>query len=309
MRTLVTGAAGFIGSHVVQALLQGDHEVGAVVRGRRRLQRLDGLGERLSVINADLDDQVGLRREVTRWKPEACIHLAWYAEPGKYLESTENIRCLSAGLHLLEALAEAGCRRVVMAGTCAEYDTDAGYLREDGPVAPTTLYAASKLALNLVASSRALQLGVSLGWARLFYQYGPHEDARRLVPSLILTLLDGKTFRASTGRQVRDYLHVADVAAALRAMIEVGAQGTFNVSSGEPITVARLMGLVAEVVGRPDLIHVGSAPERDWDPPFIVGDNRRLRAATSWTPMQQLEDGLRATVNWWRTQRTLEPAA
>ena len=309
MRTLVTGAAGFIGAHVVQALLRGDHEVGAVVRGSRGLNRLDVKEERLTVIRVDLDDDAALRRELLRWRPEACIHLAWYAEPGKYLNASENLTCVSTGMRLLEALAETGCRRVVMVGTCAEYDTDAGYLREDGPLKPKTLYAASKLALNLVAGARAPQLGMGLAWARLFYQYGPHEDPRRLVPSLILTLLEGKTFRASGGHQVRDYLHVADVAAALRALLESRAEGTFNVCSAEPITVSRLMGVAGEIIGRPDLIELGAAGGRDWDPPFICGDNRRLRGATGWSPAHPLDEGLRATVDWWRAQRAAERAA
>lgn len=309
MRTLVTGAAGFIGSHVVQALLRRDHEVGAVVRGTRGMNRLEGMADRLSLIRVDLDDDDTLRRELVRWRPETCIHLAWYAEPGKYLDAPANLTCVTTGIRLLEALAEAGCRRLVMVGTCAEYDTDSGYLREDSPLKPRTLYAASKLALNLVAGARAPQLGVSLAWARLFYQYGPHEDRRRLVPSLILRLLEGKTFRASGGQQVRDYLHVADVAAALRAMLESGIEGSVNVCSGEPITVSRLIGLAGDIIGRPELIELGAAPGRGWDPPFICGDNRRLRGATGWAPVHPLDEGLRATVDWWRAQRAMERAA
>jgi len=308
MRILVTGAAGFIGSHVARALLLSGHEVIALVRPATPLGRLADLADRLTVIRASLEDD-GLVEALRRVQPEGCIHLAWYAEPGKYLEAPENVACLSASLRLLETLAASKCRHVVMAGTCAEYDTELGYLREDGPTAPRTIYAASKLALSLVAAARATQLGIGFAWARLFYLYGPDEDPRRLVPSVVRALLDGRPFDASPGGQVRDFLHVADVAAAFVALAEGGAKGIFNVCSGEPITIRRLMSLVGETLGRGDLLNFGAIPYRAWDPAFICGDNRRLRAQTSWLPRQPLPQGLAATVDWWKARGVGERAA
>lgn len=308
MRILVTGAAGFIGSQVVRGLLRSGHEVTALVRPATPPDRLDEVAGRLSFIRASLEDD-GLATALRLAQPERCIHLAWYAEPGKYLDAPENIGCLSASLRLLETLAGCGCRHVVMAGTCAEYDSDLGYLREDGPIRPRTLYAATKLALNLVAGVRAAQLGIGLAWARLFYLYGPDEDPRRLVPALITTLLDGKPFDASPGRQVRDYLHVADVAAAFIALAERGASGTFNVCSSEPVTMLQLIGTVGEITGRSDLIRFGAVPYGDWDPAFICGDNRRLRTGTSWLPRHPLPQGLAATVEWWKARRAGARAA
>jgi nucleoside-diphosphate-sugar epimerase len=308
MRILVTGAAGFIGSHVVRALLRSGHEVTALVRPDTPVERLRDIADRLSFIRASLEDD-DLATALRRAQPDQCIHLAWYAEPGKYLDALENVGCLRASLHLLETLAGAGCRHVVMAGTCAEYDTDLGYLREDGPTRPRTIYAASKLALSLVAAARAAQLGIGFAWARLFYLYGPEEDPRRLVPSLITSLLDGKPFDASPGRQVRDYLHAADVAAAFVAVAERGVSGTFNVCSGEPITMLQLMSLVGEIMGRSDLLRFGAVPYRTWDPAFICGDNRRLRTETAWEPRHPLAQGLAGTVDWWKAERVRERAA
>jgi len=308
MRILVTGAAGFIGSHVVHALLRGGHDVTVLVRPSTPVDRLRDVADHVSFIRASLEDD-DLGAALRRVQPERCVHLAWYAEPGKYLDAPENVACLHAGLRLLEALAASGCRHVVMAGTCAEYDTDLGYLREDAPTRPRTIYAASKLALSLVAAARAAQLRIGFAWARLFYLYGPDEDPRRLVPSVITALLDGKPFDASPGDQVRDFLHVADVAAAFAAIAERGVQGIFNVCSGEPITVRQLMSRVGEITGRGDLLRFGAAPYRAWDPAFICGDNRRLRTETSWLPRHPLPQGLASTVEWWKAQRARERAA
>jgi len=309
MRILVTGAAGFVGGHVVRSLLGSGHEVGALLRLTSRADRLAGLEGPLSYIRSGLDDDAVLRAEIARWEPDACIHLAWYAEPGKYLAATENLSCLSDSLRLLEAVAAAGCRHVVMAGTCAEYDADRGYLREDGPLKPGTLYASTKLALCHTAAARAAQLGVGLSWARLFYLYGPQEDPRRLVPSVITSLLREIPFDASAGSQVRDYLHVADVAAALCALAQGGAGGVFNVCSGEPVSVRHLLSTLGAIMGRNELIRFGALPARGWDPAFICGDNGRLRQATGWLPRHRFEEGLAETVAWWKAQPPGERAA
>jgi nucleoside-diphosphate-sugar epimerase len=191
----------------------------------------------------------------------------------------------------------------VMTGTCAEYDTDLGYLRESGPTRPATLYAAAKLSLGMIAAIRAGQLGIGFSWARLFYLYGPQEDERRMVPSLIRALLENKPFKASSGRQVRDYLHVDDVASALGALAAARANGTFNVCSGEPVPVRELMGTLGRIAGRPDIIRFGELPDREWEPPFICGDSSRLRTATGWTPAYELEAGLRQTYDSWASRQ------
>lgn len=304
-KILLTGAAGFIGSHVARVLLDAGCEVAVVVRPRNPLTRLRDVRERLTVFACDLSDPAALRPALSTWRPDACIHLAWYAEPGKYLTSANNIPALLAGLALLQELILSGCGQVVMAGTCAEYDTDLGFLREDGPTRPETIYAAAKLSLNLIGSRLAAAAGVNFAWARLFYLYGPSEDERRLVPALINALERGVIFPATKGEQVRDYLHVEDVASALWNIAERRLNGIVNVSSGVPVTLRQVMETVGEITGRADLIQFGALPYRDWEPAFICGDSRRLRVETGWTPQYpKLRMGMEQTVGWWRTQRT-----
>ncbi len=302
-RVVVTGAAGFIGSHVTRVLLNAGCEVGIVTRPGNPLLRLHDVIDHLHVIPCDLADPLALRPALALWRPDCCIHLAWPVEPGKYLTAPENVAALFTSLGLLDELIRAGCGHVVMAGTCAEYDTDAGFLREDGPIRPRTLYAASKLSLGLMAAQVADLAGIGLTWARLFYLFGPDEDERRVVPALIHALERGEAFPATAGTQVRDYLHVEDVATALWALAAGGARGAFNVCSGVPVTMRQVMETVEEIVGSGQLIQFGALPIRAWDPPFICGDSQRLRDGTGWKPRYPtLEAGLQQTVAWWKTR-------
>ena len=241
MKVFLTGASGFIGSHVAELLARQGHELG---------QPAD----------------VG-------------IHLAWYVEPGKYLESPLNDKCRDDSIALIKSVA---CPRWVVAGTCFEET-------------PTTRYARAKRDLYLALE----QLGVNLAWPRLFYLYGPREHPKRFVPAVINALLAGKPAPLTTGEEVRDFLHVEDVASAIVAIAMSELTGIVNVGSSVPVTVREVATQIAGIIGRPELLQFGAYKPTATDPPSIVADNTRLRS-TGWKPRYDLPTGLRATIEWWR---------
>jgi nucleoside-diphosphate-sugar epimerase len=297
---LVTGATGFVGSQVVRQLVAAGTEVVALVRPGSPRPRLKGVEGKVQLIEADLADTTAIANELAKTRPESCIHAAWYAEPGKYLDSTENLDSLQSSLALIEELATAGCKHVVGVGTCFEYEMKSEALKEDSPTRPFTLYAAAKLAFHEVAAQRAKQLDMGLAWARLFYLYGPYEDQRRLVPAAIKALSKGEEFKTTSGEQVRDYLHIEDIASGLVALSAHRATGAFNVCSGEAVTIAGLMQTLGELLGRPELIRKGAFPNREWDPMYVCGVNERLRREAQWSPRYGLRDGLAQTIKWWK---------
>lgn len=300
-KLFVTGASGFIGSNVVRHALASRCQVAVLVMPGDPLLRLRDVQDQIKLIPGDLDHPETYRSALSAWKPEACIHLAWYAEPGKYLHAMENLSCLNGSLALFQELIRINCRHIVMAGTCAEYALQNKPVHEDSPTDPTTIYAACKLSLNLIGRQLAVRTGVKFAWGRIFYLYGPYEDPRRVVPALIHSLSEGKPFPATSGEQVRDYLHIEDVASAFYTLAKEGAEGVFNICSGEPIPMRRLMEIIGEIMGHGELIRFGEAPARSWDPPFICGDNRKLKGI-GWAPHFTLEQGLKQTIQWWATQ-------
>jgi nucleoside-diphosphate-sugar epimerase len=302
-KAFVTGASGFVGARVIRRLLADGCDVAVLATPNDPMRRFDDLVGDIRVWRGDLASPASYRPPLVAWKPDVCIHCAWYAEPGKYLADEKNLACLVQSWDLLREVAAAGCKTAVFVGSCAEYDLSHGFLRVDSPTRPDTIYGASKLSLALIGAELAKQLDMQFIWARLFYLYGPGEDERRMVPAVIRALSAEKTFAATSGEQVRDYLHVDDVAAALSALAHSGAPGTYNVCSGLPITVRCLMETIGGLLSRTQLIEFGKIPYRGWEPPFICGDPQRLQAL-GWRPQIPLRYGLRQTISWWTERDT-----
>jgi nucleoside-diphosphate-sugar epimerase len=310
VRVLVTGAAGFIGAHVVaQALSERDasgnsHDVYALVRPSTDLHRLQALAPAARLVHGDLLDLATFDETLREIRPELVIHCGWYVTPGKYLTSEANFDFVAASVRLARRLADLGCRRFVALGTCFEYDTSVGYLSEETPTRPASPYAASKLALQLMLDQVSALTGMEVAWARIFYQYGPFEQAGRLVPAIIQALLNGQEARSTGGEQTRDFLHIEDVASAIWAIATSPLTGPVNVGSGRPVAVREIVTTIGEILGRPDLLALGAIPYSPSDPWFVCANNRRLVQQTGWAPRYSLEAGLRQTIGWWQGQQT-----
>ena len=271
MTITVTGATGFVGQHVMRELLDRGLRVRLLVRDTRRLGTWADSEDVQIIHTPDLfNESLDSLRELlvgTR----TLIHMAWYAEPGKYLISPLNLDCLMGTLNLARAFAASGGARFVGIGTCAEYDLTAGLLRADSPLAPETLYAACKASAFQVLRRFLQPEGVSFAWCRLFYLYGEGEDDRRLAPYVRTQLEAGHEVHLTRGEQVRDFI---DVREAGRMIVEIAlgqGEGAVNVCSGVPVTVREFAERIADEYGRRDLLRFGSRPENLFDPPRIVG--------------------------------------
>ena len=268
---LTTGATGFVGRQIVSALMERGCAVRAVVRTGSE-HRFAEAGALERVVAAP-----DLWAADASWWAQACrgidtvIHAAWYAEPGKYLQSPVNADCMAGTLRLADGAVAAGVRRFVGIGSCFEYDLGLGLLPTAAPLKPTTPYAEAKVATFQALSQSLPARGQSFAWCRLFYLYGDGEDERRLVPYLHARLRAGEPAELTSGTQVRDYL---DVREAGRMIVDTAlgpAEGPVNICSGVPVTVRELAERIADQYGRRDLLRFGARPDNLVDPPRVVG--------------------------------------
>ncbi len=267
---LVTGANGFVGRQVVRHLSAQGHQL--------RLVRQSGSSASGPFVHgAEVIETPDVFNENPAWWQTALseidivVHLAWYAEPGKYLQSERNLACLTGTIEMARCCIQAGIRRFVGVGTCAEYDLSRGMLRADTPLKPDTLYAACKASVFQVLSQLLPAAEIQFAWCRLFYLYGEGEDPRRLVPYVHRQLSKGEPAELTTGRQIRDYLDVVE-AGTMIADIAVGhRQGPVNICSGVPTTVRQIAERIADEYGRRDLLKFGIRKENQFDPLCVVG--------------------------------------
>jgi nucleoside-diphosphate-sugar epimerase len=258
----------------------------------------------VSFHSCDLLDPATAARLIDEVRPTHLLHLAWIAKPGVYPSSPENHLWVEASKRLLLAFARCGGTRAVVTGSCAEYDRDAGVCHETRtPTRPHTTYGLCKLALSRWAAAFGRERGVQVAWARLFWMYGPRESPARLVPSVARALLAGQPAACSVGTQVRDFLHVNDVADALVALVPSELNGSVNVGSGEAVSVRDVISQVAQACGRPELVRFGGRETPEDEPAHLVADTTRLRDELGWRPRIDLASGLRETVRWWRAAR------
>ena len=295
MKILVTGASGFIGREVTDRLCKRGYEVHAVAR--KSIEIPDAIWHEVNLLDKSKVEQ--LFSEV---RPTHLVHFAWVTEPGEFWNSSENNEWESATRLLFDAFAEKGGTRFVGAGSVAEYVwTGEPCLESRLFDTPATLYGQRKLAAWQYVEQRAREVDISSAWGRVFWLYGPHEHPRRLIPYVINGILNKRSVDCSSGEQLRDFLHVYDVADAFVRLLESEVGGAVNIASGEPVAIKTIVSHIATKLAGQDLIRLGAIPTNILEPDVVCGDVSKLKFHVGFTPQVQLQDGLDSTISWWQS--------
>lgn len=294
-KILVTGASGFIGRHILPLLVSQGFEV--IGLGRQARPEPEGWRQ----VVGDLLDTAFVEGLMARERFSHLLHLAWIATPGTYWTSLENLAWVQASLGLVRAFAAHGGRRLVGAGSCAEYDWRYGYFVEGlAPCRPATMYGRSKDGFRRLAEAYCAASGLSFAWGRIFYTFGPGEDYRRLAPSVVQSLLAGRPVPCTHGQQLRDFLYVEELARAFVELLICRVEGCVNMASGTPIAVRDFALALAGEAGRPDLLRFGEIPLSATEPPLLTANVRILREEVGFTPQVEFHEAITRTVHYWR---------
>ena len=271
IKVLITGAAGFVGSKILKGLTSEDIEITAVLRNSASSKHNIPSSINKVIYSNDIFS------ETVEWWADNCqdidivVHSAWYAEPGKYLQSIKNLSCLEGSIRLAKGAAIAGVKRFIGIGTCFEYEMSNKPLDIKSNHYPLTLYASSKLSLYYLLKEFFELKDIKFTWCRLFYLYGDGEDSRRFIPYLKERLKNGEAAELTSGTQVRDFMNVED-AGNIIAKVAVGTRdGVINVCSGKPVTVREMAEKIADEYGRRDLLKFGAREDNLIDPDYVVG--------------------------------------
>jgi len=295
-RVLVTGPTGFIGRHSLLSLINKGYEVHAVTLPGSA----ESISDKLIWHEADLFDRAGIATLMGRLRPTHLLHFAWFVKHGAFWTDPVNRDWIENSMQLVDAFVANGGSRLTVAGSCAEYEWNDPVCSEGAtPLRPATVYGECKNSLREQIQAFAGARNISWSWGRIFLLYGPYEPPARLVSSVIRSLLKGEPAKCTHGNQLRDFLYVQDVADAFVALLDSEVTGPLNIASGHSVALKDVVGMIADMMERRDLLQLGALPAGD-DPAELSADVRRLREEVGWKPAVSLEEGLRRTIAWWK---------
>lgn len=304
---IVTGANGFVGSHLVRELTANGASVTAVVRRDADTWRLDELVPRIRVVRADLDQlqPSGVQRQLGR--AELVYHLA--AAGTNQAEHDPDVM-LNANVigtyQVLEMTRRVGAKRLVCAGTGFEYGVVSN-ASETSELRPISVYAATKAAASLVAHASARRDGLSVVTLRTFSVYGPGQARHFVIPYATVRALAGRPIQLTGATQLRDFLYVDD---AVRAYLRAGdvqqASGeTYNIGSGREVTVRDVVAKIVSLSASSSEVVLGARPYSQHELWASSANIEKAERDLGWRPEISLSDGLEQTIAWFSQHREL----
>ncbi|MDO8527713.1 MAG: NAD(P)-dependent oxidoreductase [Deltaproteobacteria bacterium] len=303
-KVLVTGAAGFVGSHLVRQLVRQGCEVVACVRPTSDLWRLEDLKNQIRLVQAELGTfTLDSRSEIFK-NIDIVYHLAAASlnPPGE--KSLPLVQTNVVGtLSLLNLATELSLKRFVYCGSCFEYPSG-NNLSEDILPKPVSEYAASKTSAWLLVNAFHARYALPVVTLRAFTVYGPFEAAYRLIPHVINNALDEKEISLTAGMQTRDFVYIDDMISALLKAGELPQlEGeTFNICTGTPTSVESVAKKIVAQIGSGSRLRLGSIPYRDAEIMQLSGNPSKAMKTLDWKP-GTLEEGLAQSIGWFRENR------
>jgi NAD dependent epimerase/dehydratase len=309
-KVVVTGAAGFIGSHLVERLLELGADVTAFVRynSRNDAGLLEILGEKkkdIRIVSGEIRELETVRKVVAG--ADVVFHLAALVGiPYSYVHPNEVVEVNTIGtLNVLTAAKDAAVRRVVITSTSEVYGTAVSVpISEKHPKQPQSPYSASKIAADAIALSFYNAFDLPVAVVRPFNTYGPRQSDRAIIPTLICQALSKQEIEIGNTKPTRDFTYVTDTVEGFIQVAEsdkcVGQE--VNLGSGQEVSIGELATKVAALCGRN--VQITQSKERfrpsKSEVERLLADNSRVRELTGWRPKVHFEEGLKRTIAWIR---------
>jgi nucleoside-diphosphate-sugar epimerase len=287
-------------------LLDCGEQVTILTRPQSDLWRLDGVLDRVRLIRVDLGDSVAAAEEIRREAPDTVFHCAWSGVTSDTRNRPDHlVTNITGALQLFRVAQAAGCRCWVGIGSQAEYGRQSEVLRENMIPQPDTAYGVAKLCLGKLLEALCELSNVRYVWLRLLATYGPKDNSKHLIPSVIESLEARSRPSLTSGEQNWDYIYIEDAAEAIhRVAVMPGAQGVYNLASGEAHPIRYIVERLRDMIDPALPLGFGEIP---LDPSAVFNlqaDITRLRNGTGWIPKTDLESGLRKTLDWHRSVAT-----
>ncbi|MDC1027308.1 NAD(P)-dependent oxidoreductase [Candidatus Thioglobus sp.] len=294
MRILITGASGFIGLPLTQRLLREGHQILALSRTKIKVEKS------INWIISDLSSPTTYMDEVKSFKPEVLIHLAWQDIPD--FSFNKSISNLNQSLTFLSYVISLGyCKKILVSGSCFELNKLTGECLESEKGSPKDNFTWSKHSLRLWLEIECKKQGITLGWMRIFYVYGPRQRSSSLVPTILINLKNGKLPQIRTPNNSNDFLFIEDVVDAFsNATMFDFPSGIYNLGSGITTSILDICKIAEMMIQGTDTLSQ-KLKNDSIDTSEVVNfwaSNFRTKKYLEWSPSVSLEEGIKKTWLW-----------
>lgn len=306
IRVLVTGAAGFIGSHLSRELVRRNAEVFLIDRPGTSITRIEDILDKVRVHYVDITDFSSLKNSIREIRPEKIFHLAAYVDVTRdwnIVDEMINVN-IKGTLNLLKSLDGVDYDCFVNTGTCEEYGDNPAPFYEDQVPNPVSPYSASKVSATMFCQMLHRTMNLPIVTVRPLLTYGPGQESQMLIPSLIKSVLKGKSFKMTKGEQTRQFNYIDDVVEGfiLAGTTPEAIGEVINLGSGAEYRIKDVAKMILNLMGNPIKLEIGALPYRPGETMHFYCSNEKAKKILGWRPMVPLKVGLKRTIDWYKNE-------
>jgi len=304
LRVLITGANGFIGSHIVAHLIKDEnYKLGITLRKSSDIWRIK---QYIENIESFYIDEETIEEIISKFKPDLVIHLAvYYRKKHVYNDIDEMINTnIILPTKILDAMSKNNVKFLINTGTFTEYLIDTIDLKPQSYISPSNLYSVTKVSFEDILKFYVNSYNINAITLKLFAPYGYMDNPKKLIPYLINCALEDKVAETSLGEQMWDFVYVKDVARAYINGINYllnsrERYSAFNVGSGEAHSIKEIADIISNL-GKKLRVNWGAIPYSDTETFYVKADITSSRNILKWRPKYSINDGLLETYEWYR---------
>lgn len=304
---LLTGGAGFIGVNLINKLLELKYDINLITKDSTKLFRLRNAVKKIKLHKVDILDKKILRAVAQKINPSIIIHLATYSA---YADQTAALQMIETNIkgtmNLLLATKDINYEIFINTGSSSEYGIKECPMREIDILEPGSFYAATKASATLLCQVFAKEYTKPIVTLRPFSVYGPHEEKKRFIPTIIKAVIENKAIKLTSGNQRRDFIYIQDI---VDIYIKTILQGKkllgeiLNMGTGMEYTNDEVVETLFRITGKEVRIEKGAFPNKMWDTSHWVADISKINRILNWKPQFTLENGLRNTYEWFKNAK------
>ncbi|WP_353893797.1 SDR family NAD(P)-dependent oxidoreductase [Proteinivorax hydrogeniformans] len=305
-RVLITGASGFIGSHMVRRMVKEGAKVFILARQDSDLWRISYLKDSVEVYTCDIRNALQVDICINKIKPDYVFHMAAYGVDSRQKDYLVAAYTNIIGtVNLLNSLKAVGCTKFLNAGTCMEYGDKDKPIKEYEPLEPLNIYGSTKASAGILAHQIAAENNIDIVTLRAFGIFGEAEGSHKFFPHIILSILNGKDVELTSCEQYRDYCYIDNIidGFVLAALNNEAKNEIFNIGSGNISPLKDYVNLIFSHMGAKTEPAFGVVPHRSRDVWRPQPDITKIQTKLKWEPKVSLEDGLAITINWFKQNK------